>query len=137
MNFTRLLNLRLDQIGPAFLNLLLTPLFFADALVANIQLEWLKIGRALGSGVPLTIGMLGPLFKWIIFLVLITFFTAFIVVDSAWHIFFKRLSAKSAKVRLLDFLLLVMVLFLYYFVLSTVIYFFFNIMLPLHSGTKP
>jgi hypothetical protein len=134
MNFARLLNLRLDQIGPAFLNLLLTPLIFADALVANIQLEWLKLNQALGGGVPLTIGMLVPLIKWVFFLALITFFAAFIVVDSAWHIFFKRLSAKSAKVKLLDLLLLVMVLFLYYFVLSTVIYFFFNILLPMHAA---
>lgn len=135
MNFTRLLNLRLDQIGPAFLNLLLTPLIFADALVASIRLEWLKLGRDLGNGVPLTIGMLGPLFKWVFFLVLITFFTVFIVVDSAWHILFKRFGDKSAKVKLLDFLLLVMVLFLYYFVLSTVIYFFFNILLPMHAAS--
>ena len=134
MNLTRLLNLRLDQIVPAFFGLLLTPLVFADALVANIRLEWLRLGHDLGGGVPLTIGMLWPIVKWVLFLVLITFFTLFIVVDSTWHILLKRFAKKSAKVKVLDFLLLVMVLFLYYFVLSTVIYFFFNIMLPLHAA---
>ena len=134
MNFNRLLNLRLDQIVPAFISLLMTPLIFADALAANVQLEWLKLNHALGGGVPLTLGMLGPLVKWVLFLILITFLTLFIVVDSIWHIWLKRFGVKSAKVRLLDFLLLVMVLFLYYFLLSTVVYFFFNILLPMHAA---
>lgn len=134
MNFDRLLNTRLDQIVPGLFNLLAAPFVFIDALSANIQLELYKIGEATERGAPLTIGMFGPLAKWGFFLALIVSFSLFIVFDSAWHIFFKKLTYKRLSAVIIDLLLLGLVLFLYYIILASVIFFFFSFLLPLHRS---
>lgn len=125
-------NIPLNSIMPAMVKLLSTPLVFLDALVANIQLEWLKLAQGIAAGTPLTTVMLFHSFKWVLVLILVSIFSLFIIVESTWSILLKNLTKKRIGAILSDVILLGLVLFLYYFILSSAIYFFFNILLPMH-----
>jgi hypothetical protein len=114
------------------LKFLSLPLVFADALLTDFRLEWLKLDQALAAGTAHGAEALLPFLKWAALSVLGTIAVIFILLATVWSIVFHDIDKKTPGGVLGDVLILAMVLFLYYFIFASVVYFFFYIALPVH-----
>lgn len=125
------LNLQLEHLLGSALKFLSLPIIFADALLTDYRLEWLKLDQALAAGTAHGTEALLPFLKWAALLVLGTIAGIFIVLATVWSVLFHG-EKKTPGGIIGDLLLLAMVLFLYYFIFASVVYFFFYIVLPVH-----
>jgi hypothetical protein len=126
-------NLPIDQLLPWLLGVLHSPLIFADAIRANIMLEYLKLSQLAGSGGVITVGAVIPLLKWAALALLLAAIVIFLVGETIWRFLLAGLWAKRFSRVLSDLLFVSLALVFYYIILAYVIYAFFDLILPLHS----
>ncbi|MDD5382842.1 MAG: hypothetical protein PHH60_04220 [Candidatus Margulisbacteria bacterium] len=127
----------LNEIPVALLKLLLSPLVFADSIIAGLQLEWLQINHVLSAGGVLTLAMLLPLIKVIAIALFCLVLIAAILISTVYRILFAGIGAKRFFVIIADILLIVLAFFFYYIIIAIAIYAFFNVFLPLQELPKP
>ena len=126
------LHLQLEHLLNSALKFFSLPIIFADALLTDFRLEWLRLDQALAAGTAHGTEALLPLLKWAALLVLGVIAGLFILLATIWNVVFHDLDKKTPGGVVGDVLILAMVLLLYYFIFASVVYFFFYLVLPMH-----